>query len=84
MARGCDYEKPRFSVPVSNGSADSPWPLGKTIEAEERQRRYPAPCPECERAFVKDPEKNAVLAHTDLRDEGRPRKRVCFGKVVAS
>ena len=70
-----DYLKPTFTLPAGP-RADVPWPF-------EARKILPDPCLECGREGVRDAEKNTVVGHTDRRDEGRPRKRVCFGKVIA-
>lgn len=73
-----DYLKPSFTLPAGP-SNDAPWPF-------EPRRALPDPCLECGREGVRDATKNTVAGHIDQRDEDakRPRKRVCFGKVIAS
>lgn len=72
MGQGDQFMKPRFSVPMPG---KGPWPL-------DPDKTAPGPrtiCAECGAEAVQG------AAHLDRRDvgAGRPKKRVCFGKVMA-
>ncbi len=73
-----NYTKPKFSVPMPG--PDVKWPFdnktdGTTCWYEE--------CPECGAQAVTSSKGRA--AHIDGRDVAakRPRKRVCFGRIIA-
>lgn len=70
MGAGDQFMRPKFSVGMPGGDK---WPFEKREEIGPESR---GACGECGA--------DAVIgsAHTDARDEDRPRKRVCFGKVV--
>lgn len=65
------YERKSFSVPMP-GDAVRYWPFESCLDATAMH----TVCGEC--GALRAP----GVPHTDARDEGRPKRRVCFGKVV--
>ena len=70
-----DYLKPKFTLPAGP-TKDVPWPFD---DPDAQPAQDYTQCGEC--GAVRMPGR----AHIDQRDADakRPRKRVCFGKVIA-
>lgn len=75
MGAGDRYMQEKFSVAMS-GKGE--WPFGNE-EPEEIIGKEE--CGECGQTVPVTP--NGAVIHMDKRDDGRPKRRVCFGKVIA-
>lgn len=64
-----EYLKPKFNVPGPGPNVDWPFPPKRDLPADAT-----AVCQVCGGATIPG------QTHMDARDEGRPRRRVCFGK----
>jgi hypothetical protein len=66
-----------FSIIMPGGA--TPWPFDAEREQDLNSTHWYLTCPVCEaQVFVNT--RRRYPAHTDARDAGRPRKRVCFWK----
>ena len=74
MGAGDRFMQEKFSVPMSGKGK---WPFDNEKPEEIISHEV---CGECG-ARVPVTGAGATI-HMDLRDEGRPSRRVCFGKVV--
>ena len=74
MGAGDRYMQDKFTVPMSGKGT---WPFKSKSEQRRLEEQGVADCIECGGRAIPG------TAHMDKRDDDRPRRRVCMGKVIA-